>query len=350
MTGKIIKKTFKIALTLLGAIAVFALGFLLWAWREEWRPQKEEVVFQNLSSPELIAKDTLKIISWNIGYGGLGDNTDFFYDGGEMVQDSEARTRENLDSIAGFLKQHADADFILLQEIDLHSKRSYYIDEFKFIESSLPHHQGWMGLNYVSGFVPIPITDPIGEVKSGVAIFSKFIPQSVTRYQYPSEFGFPTRLFNLKRCLLSAVFATKWGELYVNNTHNTAYDTGGMRSDEFSFLKSFLSNKALSVSAGDWNSNPPHYVASEKELTDEHFQPQQIKVGELGKDISFHYDSSPIPTVRYGYEPYKEGQTTTSVLDFVATSARVEVISCETIDLGFRSSDHNPVVFSIRIF
>ncbi len=344
MTRTILKFFGWIALTLVGAIILF-IG---WAWVNEWTPQATQIIHS--SKGESIKSDTLKLLSWNIGYCGLGDNTDFFYDGGEMVQDTEARTRENLEGVANFLRAHNHYDFILLQEIDIHSKRSYFINQFEFLSKVLDQHKGWMGLNYVSGFVPIPLTDPIGEVKSGLAIFSKYDASEVVRHQYPSEFGFPTRLFNLKRCLLSATFSTTWGDLYINNTHNTAYDTGGMRSEEFAFLRDFLSSKALSVTAGDWNSNPPLYTASEKELTDKHFIPQQIKPTELGENINVYFDTSNTPTVRYGYEPFVEGQTTTSILDFVAIGARVELLSIETIDLGFENSDHNPVIFSIRIY
>lgn len=35
----------------------------------------------------------------NIGYAGLGDNMDFFYDGGRRVRDSRERTARNLKEI-----------------------------------------------------------------------------------------------------------------------------------------------------------------------------------------------------------------------------------------------------------
>ncbi len=66
-------------------------------------------------------------------------------------------------------------------------------------------------------------------------------PVSTVRYGYPSAFGFPVRLFNLKRCLLEAEFVTRGGDtVWIGNTHNTAYDTGGMRSDEMRFLGELL--------------------------------------------------------------------------------------------------------------
>jgi len=47
--------------------------------------------------------------------------------------------------------------------------------------------------------------------------------------------------------------------------------------------------------------------------------------------------------VRYLNEPLAEG-TTRSVIDFFLVSPGVQCLGVETIDLGFRHSDHNPVV------
>ena len=70
--------------------------------------------------------DTLTILSWNIGYAGLGDNMDFFYDGGRRVRDSRERTARNLKEIVETISR-VNPDIALLQEVDLDSRRSYRI-------------------------------------------------------------------------------------------------------------------------------------------------------------------------------------------------------------------------------
>ena len=79
--------------------------------------------------------DTLTVLSWNIGYAGLGDDMDFFYDGGKRVRDSRRRTLENLRNIVAELRK-ADADIMLLQEVDCDSHRSYGIREGGFAARS----------------------------------------------------------------------------------------------------------------------------------------------------------------------------------------------------------------------
>ena len=72
--------------------------------------------------------DSLKIVTWNIGYGGLGSNMDFFYDGGTRIRDTKARTLENLEGVLAEMKA-LDADIYLLQEVDECSRRTYRINE-----------------------------------------------------------------------------------------------------------------------------------------------------------------------------------------------------------------------------
>ncbi|MEG2755409.1 MAG: endonuclease/exonuclease/phosphatase family protein, partial [Mucinivorans sp.] len=252
---------------------VAALGITLAVfWAGEWTPEPMEVMYDKGPSGDSIPTK-LKIVSWNIGYAGLGSDMDFFYDGGNSVQTSKERTETNMHKIIEFLQQNRDADFILLQEVDFPSKRSYYLNEYDSLRAALPEFMGWWGLNYVSQYVPIPLTNPIGSVKAGVVILTRHQPQQVVRYSYPSKFPFPVSIFNLKRCLLEASFAIVGSDqtFYLGNTHNTAYDRGGMRSKEMEFLKNFLFGKRFSFTAGDWNSNPPLYVASKAERDDKYF-------------------------------------------------------------------------------
>lgn len=338
---------------LLGILFVIFIGAM---WAREWQPEAIEVrqsaELSAGTADSLTIGDTLKVVSWNIGYAGLGDDMDFFYDGGKSMRTTQERTRENLDAIISFLRRHSDADFILLQEVDFDSKRSYRMNQYDSIREALPGYMGWWGLNYVADFVPLPVTHPMGRVKSGIVILSRWEPVEVIRYQYPGGYGFPMRLFNLKRALLSASFKLQnGGTLYINNTHNTAYDSGDMREQELDFLRNFLGGKPFSATLGDWNCNPPGYQASAAALQDKHFSPLTLERADFPLDMSFVYDPT-TPSLRYGYESYRPGETTTTVTDFALCGSGIEPVAFETVDLGFHNSDHNPVVmkFVVRDF
>lgn len=322
-----------------GALAVLIL-FIAISWVVEWRPIPQEVVYQRDENDVAAAllPDTLTVLTWNIGYGGLGAGMDFFVDGGKQTRTSCEKTEENLAEIGRFLVD-SNADIILLQEVDRNSRRTYGIDQFALLQDRLQENNAYYALNYNSLFVPVPLRAPLGRVASGVAVFSRIRPEQVVRYQYDSRFSFPVRLFNLKRCWLALHFKSMQGnDVWISGTHNTAYDTGGMRTMEMEQLYNWLSDKSLTITGGDWNQNPPGYIPSAVELEDPHFSLQSIP---QNPDFQYISDSS-TPTVRYLYEPLTEN-TTKSVIDFFVLSKGFKCLKVKTIDLGFQNSDHNPV-------
>ncbi|MEG1037341.1 MAG: hypothetical protein RSE22_03165 [Mucinivorans sp.] len=330
-------------------IILGAAIFLGVVWVKAYTPAKVEEL-PVTGSAEMLTQDTIKVVSWNIGYAGLGSDMDYFYDGGQSVQCSRGRTVENLRKITEFLVANRDADFILLQEVDLDSKRSYNINEYDTLLMALGRDfSGYVALNYVAPFVPYPFYNPIGGVRSGVVTFTRHTPSRAARYSYPGGFSWPMSLFNLKRCLLSIeVPLSDSSTLYVGNTHNTAYDTGGMRTGELEFLKTTYSAFPYFMVAGDWNSNPTGYKATNAEISNKYFSPISIASGFFPTNWTTVYDES-THTARYGYEPYDSLRTTRTTIDFMVSGPRVEALSVDCIDLGFENSDHNPVVYRLRV-
>lgn len=335
----------KISLRIIGALAAVTALFLLVSYITEYRPRATEELYVSPLPPPPVP-DTLTIVTWNIGYGGLGDNMDFFYDGGRRVRDSKERSAVNLREIISVLDS-LDADMILLQEVDITSRRSYRTDQRLATARALEGYRDYFALNYRAFFVPIPVRNPIGKVKSGMLLLTKYEPVDVTRYDYPSRFGWPERMFNLKRGLLSARFTTSRGDtLMINNTHSTAYDAGQMRGREAEFLGALLlgasSKGTKSITGGDWNQYPPEYAPAAEELANEYFKPLPVERRYFDGFADFVYDGS-TPSARFLDKPYERGDTAT-VIDFFLVSRGLRVLSIETLDLGFRASDHNPVV------
>ncbi len=331
------KRAITIFLWTIGAFAAAFVLFVAFAWATEWQPVKEKVIHSNSAYYKL--PDTLKIVTWNTGYAGLGADMDFFMDGGTHTRTSRERADENLEKITRFLAE-SDADIILLQEVDRDAKRSFHVDQLAKYREALPGYHGYFALNYKVIFVPVPLRAPLGKVEAGTALFSRIEPQEVVRYQYDSRFSFPVRLFNLKRGWLAARF----GDVWISTTHNTAYDTGDMRTIEMQQLYKWLSSKSLTITGGDWNQNPTGYTPSPAEVDDPHFSPRSIPEN---TDFQALFDAS-TPTVRYLYEPLSE-RTTTSLIDFFIVSQGIKCLEIKTIDLGFENSDHNPVAATFVI-
>lgn len=343
----VLKWILRIVLLAVIAFAVFLLAMTL----TEYTPEREEVLYTN-SKAQPIGRDTLRLMSWNIGYAGLDAGMDFFYDGGKRTQQSEEQTEVNLAAIRGFLHANKDSvDIFLLQEVDISSKRSYDTDQLSTIAAMLPSHIAIFAHNYHVGYVPIPVAAPMGKVESGIGTFSRFNPSSAVRYSYPSQESFPYKVFSLKRCFLLLRYPLVNGrELVVVNTHNSAFDDGSQRQAELLHLREVLLseyNKGNYVIAGgDWNQKPPTYVGTDKGT--EQFTPVQIDSALMPSDWQWVFDGK-TSSNRYTYEPYVEGQTQTTLLDFFLCSPNVEVLWVRTLDLGFAHSDHNPVRTTVVI-
>lgn len=351
-----IGKTVRIALSVPAVLVMAAVLFVAVSWIAEYRPGERETVFRSDAAQPL--PDTLTILSWNVGYAGLGDNMDFFYDGGRRVRDTRERTAANLRDIVETIRR-AGADLVLLQEVDMDSHRTYGIREVDSLRAAFPGYTLSFAYNYNVWWVPIPLRGPMGRVHSGVVTLSRFVPVQAVRYRYPSAFPFPVRLFNLKRCLLCSEFVTRGGDtVWIGNTHNTAYDTGGMRSEEMRFLGGLLGGALrrgiVSVTGGDWNQYPPGYTPTREELSNPYFVPEAAEQSLVGEDFRFVFDPSH-PTLRYLDRPYAAmpesasaaGPKLTTLTDFFLVSKGVRVLSVETLPLGFRSSDHNPVLLKV---
>lgn len=343
---KILNYTLKVFLIL---VALFIL-FVIYASVSDYKPEINEVVHASNNPDTIDVTQDLNFMIWNIGYCGLSDDMDFFYDGGKQVRTSKENVLENFDFVKTQLKNNDSLDFILLQEVDIRSKRSYYINEVDSFETLLPEFHPFFGKNYDVTYVPSPITSPLGRVKSGLLSFSKYNPKSVTRYAFPGNYAWPVKLFMLDRCFLVKRFPTNNSrELIVINTHNSAYDDGSLKAQQMEYLKSFLveeySKGNYVIAGGDWNQNPPDvdYSNLKENSPTKRFVLNPIDANFLPKEWTWAYDPH-TPTNRYLNAPYEKGKTITPIIDFYLMSPNISVQFIKTQDFDFKNTDHQPVM------
>ncbi|MFI3321201.1 MAG: hypothetical protein R3Y50_01595 [Rikenellaceae bacterium] len=343
------KKIGVILITTLSVIVIFFAVFLVYATIWEWRPKEVENVAYTSTLPRPLTSDTISIISWNLGYGGLGAEMDFFMDGGNQSVATRENTIKNIENIKQFLRENSNIDFFLLQEVDSFSKRNYDINLYGEIVQSLPYFTPYFALNYSSPYVPIPLSDPIGRVNSGLLTLSKTPAFEAKRVSFPQYKSYPVRLFHLKRAFLQTKFKSKnGGVIDIINTHNSAFDNGDSRRGEMNFLASELSKLSSFVVAGDWNAAPPLYRLSKQESEDKYFSPIVVDSLEFGKGVNFAVDYNG-KSSRYNNMPYNKNLSTTTLIDFGIYSSNIKCLDVEIIDLGFENSDHNPVYFQFTI-
>ena len=334
-------------LTTVGAFLIFASATTLKA------ESKMKVEISGASSQELKTTDTVKILTWNIGYGALDKDADFFMDGGTKVRaENKEKVLDNLSSIKHVV-QDINPDIFMLQEVDFNSDRSYRVNEFNNIIETFNEetYQNASALNYKAGYVPYPFPTTIGKVESGIATFSKYQITDSERIQLPIPFSWPISLLNLKRCLLVNHIKIDGSdkELVMINLHLEAYDDGEGKIKQFNQLKEIMNQEVEKgnyvIAGGDFNqtfsnvdrTNYPEYEGN-----------WVCPVIDIDTDFNYLMDETN-PTCRLLDKPYK-GDTNHQyyMIDGFITSKNIIIENIQTIEKGFENSDHNPVALSVK--
>ena len=230
-----VRHCLKIILIILAVLVILVAAFFGALTVMEYKPEpKESCEVTGSAMKELHVGDSLKVVTWNVGYGALGDNADFFMDGGTHVYTADKeRVQENITAVTDWLKAQ-DPRVILLQEIDRDSMRSRSIDETEMVAEGLGRgFDATFANNYKAIFVPFPFP-PLGKVDSGLMTLSAYPIKSATRVSLPCPFDWPVRTANLKRCLMVDRIHVGGSshDFVVVNLHLEAYDSGAGKIEQ----------------------------------------------------------------------------------------------------------------------
>ncbi len=163
-TKKILKLTFSSILTLF--IAIMVLYF--WASSPNYTKGHYSQLIENTFPKTVTGDSVYSIISYNIGYlSGMTNNL--------PVLKPKSLFDNNLNRVYAEFEK-INADIICFQEIDYHSKRSYYVNQQEEIQK-LGYNYVFQAVNWDLKYVPFPyfpIKYHFGEIFSGQSILSKY--------------------------------------------------------------------------------------------------------------------------------------------------------------------------------
>lgn len=343
-------------LILAGFLVLVVASFLGYLSYTDYKPApriQEKISGKGIAIPKNVR--TFSLLSWNVGYCGLGKEMDFFYDGGKQVRPLFDDYQRYLNGILTSLSRLDTMDFIMLQEVDKDSKRSYNTDQEEIFSGEIKDFCFSFATNYEVKFIPFPILSPMSKVLGGQLSMSRFQAVEATRIASPSNFSWPKRLFFLDRCFLLSRFPLGGDtSLVVINIHNSAWTEGAeLRKAEMNLLKKTIlqefSKGNFVVVGGDWNQNPPGFnppgfargdkVWLMKPPLDKDFLPENWQ---------WAFDAS-YPSNRDISAAYDKGKTLTTVIDFFLLSPNIKLKEVKTLDNGFENSDHNPVYLSFSL-
>ncbi len=293
------------------------------------------------------------IVTQNLGFGAYTQDFTFFMDGGKQSwaesEQSVIKCIENAADVAEGL----NPDFILFQEVDFDSTRSYHINQREILEKRFSTFSGAFAVNYNSAFLMYPFTEPHGASKAGILTLSKFNISSALRRSLPISESV-SKFLDLDRCYSVSRLPVENGkELVIYNVHMSAY--GG--SDEirtaqmtmlFEDMKSEYEKGNYCVCGGDFNhdftGDSTQKLNGGQTVDFGWAQPFPIELlPDCIKRCAEYDDENLIPTCRNCDVPYKEGNPTFIVDGFLVTD-NVETSMVKNIKTDFVYSDHNPVV------
>lgn len=213
-------------------------------------------------TPPPTSVSTLKAMTWNVKFG--GGRIDFFFDcHGDRTNMSRSEVLANLQALAEKIIQ-VDPDVVLLQEVDVESKRSDYVDELQWLLDHTSLNFAAYASQWRADYVP---SDGIGRVDSGNAVLSRWPISSATRIALPliAEDGALANYFYLKRNILVArIELPGVADFRAIGVHTEAYSRDGTKKKHVDRFHEELvradAEGALFVAGGDLNTLPPGSV------------------------------------------------------------------------------------------
>ncbi|WP_051545106.1 endonuclease/exonuclease/phosphatase family protein [Butyrivibrio sp. MC2021] len=362
--NKVIKKVLQAVLLTLLLLVLLAGTLGAYLTVDEYKPEEvEKLTPSGEKGDKVVLGKEYTIETWNVGYGALGDNADFFMDGGKMVNTAtKERVYYNLDGMIAQINAD-DPDFLFLQELDRSSTRAHFVDELQYFDDNgsagMFSGQNLYASNFRVAFLPYPIP-PIGKVECGLGTFSSCLVGDAERVSLPCPYSWPVSTMNLKRCLMIARCPIEGtdDELVLINLHLEAYDDGSGKIAQTRMLKELMLNEINTgdyvIAGGDFNQIFNHLDYSEYPQLEGMWKPGVINIDDFGDKIDF-YTGDNAPSCR-SLDRVLETAASRDPKDFqyylidgFLVSSNISVNEIATRDIGFEYSDHNPIVMKFTL-
>ncbi len=286
--------------------------------------------------------DTISVITWNLGYSGLGRGSDFFADGGRSwLPPGPGTTRASADAIAAWLGE-SEADIILTQENARASVVNYWTDLKGRTDRALARYRGEFHADFRTRYLPPPL-----RISNGMATYVRHGRVRSEIWPMPSD-GDPYDGLIRRRYGALVTYVDGPGGCWVMvNVHTSAFDEGGaLRKRQVATLleraEAAQARGYRVVLGGDFNlrlvaTGFPHTTEDEYLSWIHDFDPAVLPEG--WRVVA----DGATPSVRTNERAYRPGENYTTVIDGFIVSPGVDVVSVAGVDLGFRHSDHQPV-------
>ncbi len=237
--------------SILGLVVVVLLGYVGYIAFSYYRIGDTVLSVHTSENAALKSSDVggkeFSISTYNIGFGAYERDYSFFMDKSkfkEEYQESQGQvntagkrahglSRENVIKNTEGAYATIDTfapDFMLYQEVDTESTRSYRVNQHEMGNELFSAYDRAFALNYHSAFLAYPFNEPIGQSNSGISTYAKYEISKAWRKEFKITDSFFGKFFDLDRAFtiseLPIEGSTK--KLYIFNVHLSAYDEAGV--------------------------------------------------------------------------------------------------------------------------
>jgi len=289
----------------------------------------------------------LRVLSWNLGYAGLGAESNFVADGGEDLRPANRElVVRNADAISKQIRQE-DADLIFLQEVAGASFINRSVDLRGTVLKTLNEMSSVYSADVQSWLVPYPFN-----MDTGKLTLTRFPTSSSKGILLPLEdtyyAGFLAREY---RMVVNRLDVGQQKELVAINIHLAAFDDGATRLKQVAAVLEYAQQEFEKgnyvLVGGDWNlrlveTDFPHATDEEHLFWIADFPLDEVPAGwHLAADDQ-------VPSVRTLHQAYVAGVNYMCTVDGFLLSPNLNCVSVENIDLGFQNSDHQPSILTLE--
>ncbi len=328
----------------------------------------------------VLKNNTYDAITYNINYGMMNQEMSYagsvgYMASGAKVTGSETRAiskeraKINVNGSAGFISsgENENVDFLLLQQIDIDSTRSYYLNEKDLLDDILINYASVYAecgtSNYVLGSMFGTTT---GKTESKMATYSKHKVNFAIRYSLPSNEKFLEKYGTNDNCVIVTRFkisgvSNKY--LSVVNVHISRYENEEVRRLDIQAIYDIMNTEknvngnycvvggsfAYLLNGTDGEFKNSMETPSWGTVLPDCFSEESLKnIGfSICKD-AIAIDQG-IGTARDASIAYSRGTNYEAITDGFIVSDDIVVESTKVLDNNYLYSSHNPVKIRFRL-
>ena len=352
--NKTIKTILKTVLSFFLAVLIVAISYVCYVVFSYSRIEDNVNidVFNVNDNSSVNVGQSYSALIYNLGFGAYTPDFTFFMDGGKESWAKSEQSVKDCINAAADKAESFNPDFILFQEIDFDSTRSFHINQKQILIDKFNEYNNSFAVNYHSAFLFYPFNEPHGASNSGILTLSKYNITSALRRSLPISESF-SKFLDLDRCYsVSRVPVENGKELVLYNVHLSAYGSNDeIRTAQmtmlFNDMKAEYEKGNYCLCGGDFN----HDFTGDS--TQKLNGGQNVDFGwaqpfpdnllpECINKCTNYANETLTPTCRNCDVPYEDGNFTLIVDGFLVTE-NIEAVLVKNIKTDFVYSDHNPV-------